>query len=251
MILISCCHSAVLLLWFRPCWIALPNRLVTSEWAQPKALKEKRGEKKKRKKKPPSVWGRPTPTTTSSPLWGMSLPPSWKPWGLQGPVIYRSYLHMAKALRNIWQTGCFSLHAISPFLCRVYYIHTVVTPQRSAYGTWGIICQFLTCQGYFSYANFCLHGLFVSDVVSYFIPRIWVTSRGYVRLRVLREDGGTMHWWHGSEMERKGRKAGEERGDGAVAEWRIDAALLEARHRLRLTSLSLTDWWDYPDIFSF
>lgn len=56
-------------------------------------------------------------------------------------------------------------------------------------------------------------------------------------------------WWHNGLIAwlwdgGKGRKRGE-------TEWRKEAALPEARHRLRLTSLSLMDWWDYPDIFSF
>ncbi len=84
---------------------------------------------------------------------------------------------------------------------------------------------------------------------SVLIPRIWVMLRclhGYKywrRMMAQWNDGMPLRW----KERKKGR--GEERQRGA--EWRIEAALLEARHRLRLTSLSLTDWWDYPDIFSF
>lgn len=95
--------------------------------------------------------------------------------------------------------------------------------------------------GPFFLCKFLFTWPFLPDVVRFLSPGFWVVVQG----RVLTEDGGTMEWRHGSEMERK-----KERGD-SIAEWRIEAALLEARHRLRLTSLSLTDWWDYPDIFSF
>lgn len=140
----------------------------------------------------------------------------------------------------------FFLRVISPFLCRLHYIHTVLTPWHSAYGTWGIICQFVTGHGYFSYANFCLHGLLFLMLFGFYPQDLGYAARSAWR-QVLTEDGGTMEWWHGSEMERKEEREGRQSG----AEWRIEAALLEACHRLRLTSLFLTDWWDYPDIFSF
>lgn len=129
------------------------------------------------------------------------------PWSLQGPVIYRSYLHMAKALRNIWQTGYFFLHVISPFQCRQYYIHTVLTPRHSAYGTWGIICQFLTRQGYFSYANFCLHALLFLMLFSFYPSDLGYVARS-AWLQVLTA------WWHNGVMallwdRKKGRKARE------------------------------------------
>lgn len=48
-------------------------------------------------------------------------------------------------------------------------------------------------------------------------------------------------WSDGMALRQKERKKGRGEGRQSGAEWRIEAALLEARHRLRLTSLSLTD----------
>lgn len=239
MILVSCCHSAVLLLWFGPCWVALPNRLVTSEWAQPKAFSDK-----KRKRQPPPVWGRPTPTTTSSPLWGDVSAPSWKPPGLQGPVIYRSYLHMAKALRDIRQAGCFffACHFTLP-MQSVLYSYCSDPAMFCIWHPRHDLSVFDTSRLFFLCKCFVYTALLFSDVVRFLIPRIWVMSRGY-----------GYRWRHDARRQReKGRKAKGGR-EGETERWqerRIEAALLEARHRLRLTSLSLTDWWDYPDIFSF
>lgn len=171
---------------------------MTSERALPKASKEKDAASCPR-----------APHTHPLPLvhFRNVIAPSSMPWGLLGPVIYRSDLHMARPLRTIWQTGCFFLHVISPFQCRRYYIHTVLTLRHSAYGTWGIICQFLTRQGYFSYANFCLHALLFLMLFSFY-----PSDSGYVarsaRFQVLTEDGGTMEWWHGSETERKEERQG-------------------------------------------
>ena len=60
---------------------------------------------------------------------------------------------------RIWQTGVFFLacHFTLPMQTALYSCCT--DPTHSAYGTWGIICRSLTQQGYFSYADFCLHAL--------------------------------------------------------------------------------------------
>lgn len=185
---------------------------------------------------PPPVWERPTHT-----LWStlrMSLPLLLCPGAYRG----QRFTDPISIWPGIWLTGGFSFHVISPFLCRPYYIYTVLTPWHSAYATWGVICQFLTGQRYFSYANSCLHGLLF--LMSFgFYPQdleLWFKVEYWQRMVAQWSDGMALRW-----RERK-----KERGD-SIAEWRIEAALLEARHRLRLTSLSLTDWWDYPDIFSF
>ncbi|CAB1440565.1 unnamed protein product [Pleuronectes platessa] len=58
--------------------------LVTSESALPKASREKDA-------------STPPHPPSSSPLWGCHCPSSWPP-SLQGPVIYRSHLHMGPGL---------------------------------------------------------------------------------------------------------------------------------------------------------
>lgn len=62
-----------------------------------------------KEKMPPSVWGQPALHIPPPALVHLRdvIAPSSMPGGLQRTVIYRSYLHMAGALRNIWQTGCF------------------------------------------------------------------------------------------------------------------------------------------------
>lgn len=181
MIPTSCCRTPTAVLSLLSC---SANRLVTSVCALPKASKEKDAS---------SCVRAPHPHTLVH--FRDVIAPSSMPWGLQGPEIYRSHLHMARHLTD----RRFFLHVTSPFLCRPYYIYTVLTPRHSAYATWGVICQFLTGQGYFSYANSCLHGLFFLMSFGFLSPGFGVVVQG----RVLTEDGGTMEWRHGSEMERK------------------------------------------------
>lgn len=149
------------------------------------------------------------PPTTSSPLLRCHCP-LLGALGPTGPVLYRSYLHMARALRNIWQTGCFlACHFTLPMqpvshsyctdpttFCIWYLRHNL-----SAFDTAMLffLCKFLfTCP-------FCFW------CCSAFIPRIWVMLRG---LRGYKCDGG---WWRTGTVARlrdgeKGRKAGERGG---------------------------------------
>lgn len=111
--------------------------------------------------------GAPHPPTTSSPLQGSHCPFLYAlgPTGTSDLQILSPY---GRAFKEHLTDRMFLLHVISPNLCRLYYIRTVLTPRHSAYGTLGIICLFLTQRGYFSYANFCLHALLFLMLFSFY-----------------------------------------------------------------------------------
>lgn len=203
--------------------------------------KSKHSPRLSKKKMPLPVWGCPTPTHCLRD----AIAPSSMPWSLQGPVTYRSYLHTAGALRNIWW-DVFSLacHFTLPRSYSYFFwphdiLHMV--PEAQSVSFWHRIVIFL--MQIFVNMPFCFW------CCTAFIPRIWAMLQGlrgykyWQRIRGQCSNAMALRW--------KERKKGRVEGRQSDAERRIRMALLEARHRLRLTSLSLTDWWDYPDIFSF
>lgn len=166
-------------------------------------------------------------------LWDCSVPRGfWDHFrSFSATISPRAYMyHWCIDPIFIWPTGIF-LAWVSP---SPHYILLGMTFQHYAYGTLGRI--WADCS-LFGLLSLTLHS--ASQDLGLFAHSAWLHELTVGT--VLQCSGGSALWWK--------EKARERRRSGAL--WRIEAALLEARHRLCLTSLSLTDWWDYPDIFSF
>lgn len=121
----------------------------------------------------------------------------------------------------------------------LYCMHILMTLWRSASATWGVIRQWLRQHGKPPHMHLVVSWRsFVSDVT-----QLLSSQFGLCCMLCRAIDGG---WGHNAETLWYGKKR-----RSALHGERYKRPVLEARHRLRLTSLSLTDWWDYPDIFSF
>lgn len=186
----SCCHCPVLLLWFCPCWVALPNRLVTSEQVLPRASKEKDAS---------SCMRAHHTHPMSLGHFGDVIAPASMPWGQ-----WFTDLHMARLKGTSDRQDVFSCMSFHPSYGDC--IISRLTPQHSAYGTWGIICQFSDTARLFSLCKFLFTCPFVSDVrfLALGFGLCWTVCMSTSIDRGWRHNG-VMAWLWDGKKERQGR----------------------------------------------
>lgn len=170
MIPTSCCRTPAAVLSLLSC---SANRLVTSVCALPKASKEKDAS---------SCVRAPHPHTLVH--FTDVIAPSSMPWGLQGPEIYRSHLHMARHLTD--RRFFFSCHFTLPMQTILYLYCTdpvtlCICYLRRNLSVFDRAALFFLCKFLFTWP-------FLPDVVRFLSPGFGVVVQG----RVLTEDGGTM-----------------------------------------------------------